>query len=345
VATKFSFFSDKIFIDELKFSMSERIPSVGQLIVERKKANSQPGERQDPYRLDLAISGGGTNGVRLAGMAEAIVKHNILNVFDGIHGVSAGACIIPYMLDGQIDRGLGVFFNYVPTDAFIDFSRFYKKNTPPVMDLTYLTQKVMGELEPVNWTRFNENPIEPHIYTTNALNGQPKDNSIFDDREELLEDVHLSARMPVIGGLPKLGRDKQFYTDGGLGTDGVPLQQAIDTGATHVLLFSARRQGSKKQGMLIDHIGAGILAATGLRKLARKVRGYETAYAKNLARAHKMQKDPDASAQIEVVRVPANSVELPLKPSKKQLLAAARNGKEAVMEKLHSYRDIFVLSS
>ena len=47
---------------------------VTDVLREREEQDSRPGERRDPYRVALAVEGGGMRGVVSAGMAAALER-------------------------------------------------------------------------------------------------------------------------------------------------------------------------------------------------------------------------------------------------------------------------------
>lgn len=75
------------------------------LVSERIKTNSTPGHRlpeQDSSHLALVIEGGGMRGAVSAGMAAALSTLDLLDVFDSIHGSSAGAIVGAYLVSRQL---------------------------------------------------------------------------------------------------------------------------------------------------------------------------------------------------------------------------------------------------
>ena len=78
--------------------------SVMQVIAERMRTNSTPGNRApgDDSHLALAIEGGGMRGAVSAGMAAAIASLGLTDAIDSIYGSSAGCIVGAYMVSRQM---------------------------------------------------------------------------------------------------------------------------------------------------------------------------------------------------------------------------------------------------
>ena len=77
------------------------------------RAGSQPGKRDDGFRVALAIEGGGMRGTISAGMALGLDELGLLSAFDAVYGASAGAITGAWLLSrpqglrGRRDRAAG----------------------------------------------------------------------------------------------------------------------------------------------------------------------------------------------------------------------------------------------
>ena len=61
------------------------------IMIDRARTGSRPLGRSDPYRVCLAIEGGGMRGAVSAGMCVVLEAAGLVPAFDRIYGVSAGA--------------------------------------------------------------------------------------------------------------------------------------------------------------------------------------------------------------------------------------------------------------
>jgi len=75
-----------------------------QLLSERRRTKSKPGQRDDndKARLALCIEGGGMRGAVSAGMAAAISCLGLADAFDTVYGSSAGSVIGAYLVSRQM---------------------------------------------------------------------------------------------------------------------------------------------------------------------------------------------------------------------------------------------------
>ena len=68
------------------------------VLAARAQAGSQPGRRDDGFRVALAIEGGGMRGTVSAGMALALDELGLVTAFDAVYGASAGAITAAWLL-------------------------------------------------------------------------------------------------------------------------------------------------------------------------------------------------------------------------------------------------------
>jgi hypothetical protein len=64
----------------------------------RARAGSQPGRRDDGFRVALAVEGGAMRGTISAGMALALDELGLVTAFDAVYGASAGAITAAWLL-------------------------------------------------------------------------------------------------------------------------------------------------------------------------------------------------------------------------------------------------------
>ena len=68
------------------------------VLAARARAGSQPGRRDDGFRVALAVEGGGMRGTVSAGMALALDELGLVTAFDAVYGASAGAITAAWLL-------------------------------------------------------------------------------------------------------------------------------------------------------------------------------------------------------------------------------------------------------
>jgi hypothetical protein len=67
----------------------------------RVACGSVPARRNDPYRLALAVEGGGSRAAFCSGMALAVERGGLLLCFDDVYALSSGALTAASLLSGR----------------------------------------------------------------------------------------------------------------------------------------------------------------------------------------------------------------------------------------------------
>jgi len=94
-------------------------------------------------KIALCVEGGGMRGVISGGMLAALSTFGLLECFDTVYGVSAGAINAAYCYSGQIDEGLTIYFRHINNPRFFTLHRMFSGD---LIDLDYLTTTVMSSL-------------------------------------------------------------------------------------------------------------------------------------------------------------------------------------------------------
>ena len=81
--------------------MVERCGRVTNVIRERIESGSQPGYRQDNFKIGAVIEGGCMRGAVSGGETLGLCALGLLPAFDAIYGVSAGAAAGSYLIAQQ----------------------------------------------------------------------------------------------------------------------------------------------------------------------------------------------------------------------------------------------------
>lgn len=213
---------------------------VYKLIIERALSRSQPGQRQDKYKLGLVIEGGAMRGVISAGMLAGLEYLGLLRVFDVVYGASAGAFNGAYFLAGQAAFGTTIYYENLNTKKFINFWRLFKGQ--PVIDLEYVLKKILVEEKPLSWPAVIDSPIPLKIVVSSLKLFKSVILSGFKDKEELFTALYATAKMPLLTGGPLELKDDLFL-DAGL-FQGIPIWAALEDGCTHLLILLTRPKGN-----------------------------------------------------------------------------------------------------
>src|SRR5262249_20667318 len=110
----------------------------------------------------------------------------------------------------------------------------------PVVDTSYLVQKVYTEIMPMGFQEVLDNPVGIHPIATDARTGRPVDlHPHIHDQASLQAALRASAAMPLLAG-PPVEIDGTPYVDAGV-SEGTPVRTALAQGATHIVAFRTRR--------------------------------------------------------------------------------------------------------
>ncbi|MFZ2201785.1 MAG: patatin-like phospholipase family protein, partial [Microgenomates group bacterium] len=212
--------------------MVERGGRVTNVIRERIESGSQPGYRQDNFKIGAVIEGGCMRGAVSGGETLGLCALGLLPAFDAVYGVSAGAAAGSYLIAQQAEA-VSIYFENVNNEFFFDLRRILIGQ--PAVDISYLTHTVMKEIRTLDWKKVITSPISLHIFVTSATDAKSVDLTKFSSQEELLFAIHCSCRMPIIAGKPLQVAENIHYTDGGVSTGGgLALEEAIADGCTHL---------------------------------------------------------------------------------------------------------------
>jgi predicted patatin/cPLA2 family phospholipase len=191
----------------------------------------------DGYHVALVIQGGGMRAVFAAGMAEELQNLGLDNCFDSFHGSSAGALIAAYTIANQASVSADIFCEEAASKRFINPLRVFTGKR--IMDLKWMIYEVFARIRLLNTDRVLERSKNLFVIATSATTGNSVSLSNFKTSTELLGALEASAFLPIIAGhAAKYAGDD--LVDGGL-SQGVAIESAISSGATHIVLLLTQR--------------------------------------------------------------------------------------------------------
>ncbi|MTD56218.1 patatin-like phospholipase family protein [Amycolatopsis pithecellobii] len=212
--------------------------SVLELVRARAADGSVPGAREDPYRLGLAIEGGGSRGTYASGMAVELERRGLTRVFDDVYGSSMGAITGAWLLSGKAEHGTSFWWHPEVMPNVIKPRAALRRK--PVVDLEFLMNEVYQRWAGLDFAGVLAAPARLHPIATDADSGEGIDLAPhLTDAESLKLALRGSAGLPLLAG-PLIRLDGRRLLDGGL-TEPIPFHSALRDGCTHVLVLRTRR--------------------------------------------------------------------------------------------------------
>ena len=209
-----------------------------QVLGERVRRGSGPGEHGDGHRVAVALEGGGMRGVVSVAMAGALERLQLTPCFDLVVGSSAGAINGAALLAGAAERATAAYCGPLASRAFVNPLRVLRGK--PVIDVNDVLTLATG-LDTKGHARVIEGPAELHCVTVDVGTAETVDLHGMRTERELWDAILASSRMPWAGG-PPIEIDGRRYLDGGMAAP-IPVAEAVAAGATHVLVLQTRPHG------------------------------------------------------------------------------------------------------
>jgi predicted patatin/cPLA2 family phospholipase len=213
---------------------------VWRIVLERALAGSRPRARADDHVVCLAVEGGGMRGAVSAGMCVVLEAAGLVSAFDRIYGVSAGALNGAAAAAGQAALSAT---HYRDAASHGVINRLRPLVGRSVIDFDLLFEELIAARKPLAFEAFSSGP-EFRALATSLETFSLRVLSGFADIGELMQAIRASAALPRLGGSPPEVRGERM-ADGGL-IEPIPVQTALDEGATHVLVLRSRPAGYRK---------------------------------------------------------------------------------------------------
>jgi predicted patatin/cPLA2 family phospholipase len=213
------------------------------LIAARLESGSKPHHRSDDEKLVLVIEGGGMRGVVSGGMVTALDELGLHDTFDMVVGTSAGALAGAFFLARQPRMGTSIYYEDLTGREWLDYRRGIKGT--PILALDYLFDELMATHKPLDWAAVIESSAPLYAIATEWPSYEKAVFGSFRTPDELRSALRASARIPVITGEPVELNDS-LYIDGSL-SESIPMQTALDFGATHLLVLLTRPPGKVRR--------------------------------------------------------------------------------------------------
>lgn len=224
--------------------------NVMDLLLQRRKENSQPLKRNDNFKVGLAIEGGGMRGIVSAGMLTSLADLGLTDSFDAVYGSSAGSINGAYFISKQAPYGTSIYYNEANTNNFISWLRLLKNKSP--MQLGYLIN-IFKNVKILDWEAIINSGIEFNILASSLDREKVVSLKNFQKRDEMMLALQAGACIPWFAGEPVFVNGERFIDASFF--ESIPYQFAVEDGCTHVLALRTRPFGvSRDNPTLLERI-------------------------------------------------------------------------------------------
>ena len=192
-------------------------------------------------KTGLLLEGGGMRGLYTAGILDVFMENNIK--IDGIIGVSAGALFGMNYKSKQKGRVLRYNKKYAKNRDYMGF--YSLLTTGNIMNEDFCFNRIVNELDPVDFETYRNSPIEFYAVVTNVETGKPEYIRLDDlENKESLEYLRASGSMPFVS-KPVIISNKK-YLDGGI-SDSIPIEKIMSMGYDKIIVVLTRPAGYQKK--------------------------------------------------------------------------------------------------
>ena len=189
-------------------------------------------------KVALVLEGGAMRGLYTAGVLDMFMENNI-NV-DTILGVSAGALFGINYKSKQIGRALRYNLKYAHDKRYMGM--YSLLTTGDVMNKDFCFNKLVYDLDPLDFDTFDNSSIEFYAVITNVETGKAEYIKISDVKRDM-EYLRASGSMPFVSNLVEINGNK--YLDGAV-ADPIPFKKALDMGYGKIIVIQTRPADFKK---------------------------------------------------------------------------------------------------
>lgn len=191
------------------------------------------------HKTALILEGGAMRGLYSAGVIDVFMENNI-NV-DVIYGVSAGALFGLNYKSRQIGRAIRYNLKYAREKNYMGWYSLI--TTGNVMNKDFCFNKLVYELDKLDFETYKNNPVEFHAVVTNLKTGNPEYIKI-DDADKDLEYFRASGSMPFVSKPVEI--NKNLYLDGAV-ADAVPIKKALEKDYEKIIVVLTKPMGFNRK--------------------------------------------------------------------------------------------------
>jgi predicted patatin/cPLA2 family phospholipase len=191
------------------------------------------------HRRGLVLEGGALRGLFTAGVLDIFLERGI--TFDGLIGVSAGACFGCNFKSQQLGRVIRYNKRFARDPRYCSWRSLL--TTGNLFGAEFCYRELPNKLDVFDTAAFEKNPMEFHLVATDAATGKPIYKQLTKADDATLDWIRASASMPLVSQPVEI--DGGLYFDGGL-SDGIPLKYFESLGFTQNIVITTRPRGYRK---------------------------------------------------------------------------------------------------
>jgi len=179
-------------------------------------------------------------GLFTAGVLDVFMEHGL--AFDGLVGVSAGACFGCNYKSRQAGRVIRYNKRFARDPRYCSWWSLL--STGDIFGGDFCYRELPCELDPFDSAAFAANPMEFHVSVTDCSTGKAAYRRLDVADDAAFAWIRASASMPLVSQAVVL--DGHRYLDGGL-SDGIPLRYFEGQGFARNIVITTRPRGYRKR--------------------------------------------------------------------------------------------------
>ena len=196
-------------------------------------------------KTGLVLEGGAQRGMFTAGALDVMMERGVS--FDGLIGVSAGACFGCNYKSHQPERAMRYNLKYIRDPRYCGMRSLIRTGDLYGADFCY--REIPLYLDPFDSETFRNSPVEFYVVCTDVHSGEAVYQQLTKGDEEDMDWIRASASMPMVSQVVHVGGRELL--DGGA-ADSIPLCwfQSIGYEKNVVILTQPRDFVKEKNSML-----------------------------------------------------------------------------------------------
>ena len=268
-------------------------------------------------------------GVVTAGMVTGLEILGLWEPFDVVYGSSAGASNGAYFVAGQAAYGTTIYYDHINSREFINLWRPLRNKA--VVDFRFVTDHVMMESVVLDWRAVIDSPIPLKVLASSVENGHVEVLQNFCSQQELMDALHASARIPLVGGRNPFEYKGKLLWDAGI-VDPFAIKSALNDNCTHMLVLRSRPRGLAlrrlslvERTLIVRHI------ARRNKALAKQLRLRFDPHQNGIAQLEQSEQCPKSQPYLFGITVPPTAPNISrLEKRRDRLVLGAAAGAQAV---------------